>query len=224
MTREEAIIQLRFGPGINEDVSEEYNDAVNIAIEILEQESNEDLISRKDVIDGLEHEVELYNRALDDMDINRKERERFEWELELVECFIEDINELPSKGIINTKSVFNLSEDVISRQTAIDTLAKEMPSLTTPDGCGEFDHDIQITDEAFVDCMQIINGLPSAQPERKKGKWIIDNKETGRIWHCHCSNCRKDPQDHIGGTENWWLVRLPKYCPNCGADMRGDEE
>ena len=116
------------------------------------------------------------------------------------------------------------SSDVISRQATIDALAKEMPSLTTPDGCGEFDHDIQITDEAFVDCMQIINGLPSAQPERKKGKWIIDNKETGRIWHCHCSNCRKDPQDHIGGTENWWLVRLPKYCPNCGADMRGEEE
>ena len=59
--------------------------------------------------------------------------------------------------------------DLISRQAAIDALAKEMPSLTTPDGCGEFDHDIQITDEAFVDCMQIINELPSAQPEQR---WI----------------------------------------------------
>ena len=38
MTRKEAIIQLRLGPGINEDVSEEYNDAVNIAIEVLEQD------------------------------------------------------------------------------------------------------------------------------------------------------------------------------------------
>jgi len=57
-------------------------------------------------------------------------------------------------------------EDTISRQAAIDALAKEMPSLTTPDGSGKFDHDIQITDEAFVDCMQIINELPSAQPEQ----------------------------------------------------------
>ena len=56
--------------------------------------------------------------------------------------------------------------DLISRQAAIDALAKEMPSLTTPDGSGKFDHDIQITDEAFVDCMQIINELPSAQPEQ----------------------------------------------------------
>lgn len=37
MTKEEAIIQLRLGPGINEDVSEKYNDAVNIAIEALSQ-------------------------------------------------------------------------------------------------------------------------------------------------------------------------------------------
>ena len=35
MTREEAIEQLRLGPGINEDVSEEYNNAVNMAIESL---------------------------------------------------------------------------------------------------------------------------------------------------------------------------------------------
>ena len=38
MTREEAIIQLRLGPGINEDVSEKYNDAVNMAIKALKRE------------------------------------------------------------------------------------------------------------------------------------------------------------------------------------------
>lgn len=54
---------------------------------------------------------------------------------------------------------------MISRQAAIDALAKAMPSLTTPDGSGAFDHDIQIADEAFVDAMQIIQELPSAQPE-----------------------------------------------------------
>ena len=57
--------------------------------------------------------------------------------------------------------------------------------------------------------------------ERKVGKWIIDDEEHGRIWHCHCPNCKKDPQDYIGGTENWWLIKLPNFCPNCGAEMRG---
>ena len=36
MTKTEAIIQLRLGPGINEDVSEKYNDAVDMAIEALQ--------------------------------------------------------------------------------------------------------------------------------------------------------------------------------------------
>lgn len=54
--------------------------------------------------------------------------------------------------------------DLISRAAAIDALAEAMPSLTTPDGCGQFDHDIQVTDEAYVDCMRIIHDLPSAQP------------------------------------------------------------
>ncbi len=61
-------------------------------------------------------------------------------------------------------------DDLISRQAAIDALAKAMPSLTTPDGSGEFDHDIQIADEVFVDCMQIINDLPSAQTEKNGEK------------------------------------------------------
>ena len=96
MTKEEAIKGLKV---LRKDFSgyKPNEEMFDMAIEALEQEPNEDLISRKDVIDGLEYEVELYNRALDDMDIDRKERDRFEWELELVECFIEDIKELPSK-------------------------------------------------------------------------------------------------------------------------------
>lgn len=55
----------------------------------------------------------------------------------------------------------------VYKQTAIDALAKAMPSLTTPDGSGELDHDIHIADEAFVDSMQIIQGLPSADVVNK---------------------------------------------------------
>jgi hypothetical protein len=69
------------------------------------------------------------------------------------------------------------------------------------------------------DVESYMSAMPPVTPTRKKGKWIIDDEELGRIWYCHCSNCKKDPQDYIGGTENWWLVRLPDYCPNCGARM-----
>ena len=58
-----------------------------------------------------------------------------------------------------------MENDLISRQVAIDALSKAMPSLTTPDGCGELDHDIYIAQETVIDDMRIINDLPSAQPE-----------------------------------------------------------
>ena len=90
----------------------EFDEAKQIVIEALQQEPCDDCISRQDVIDGLEYEKEMLNRALDDMYIAGQEREKFAWGLGLVECFIEDIKELPSKEIINTKSVFNSSKDV----------------------------------------------------------------------------------------------------------------
>ncbi len=60
--------------------------------------------------------------------------------------------------------------------------------------------------------------FPSAQPERKKEKWIITKTERG--WNCAeyptevtCSNCNyiEDYQKALD------------FCPNCGADMRGDK-
>ena len=50
--------------------------------------------------------------------------------------------------------------------------------------------------------MSRINALPPAEPERKKGVWIND---------C-CSICGY-------GVEPW---NNTPYCPNCGADMRGE--
>jgi hypothetical protein len=61
--------------------------------------------------------------------------------------------------------------------------------------------------------------LPSAQPKRKKGKWIITDTYNNRVWHCNCPECGEDPQHFISGTEDWWINKLPNFCPNCGADM-----
>lgn len=120
--------------------------------------------------------------------------------------------------------------DCVNRQAVLDMMqirmsGKELyeavyylPSVTPVSCIAEFrfsKEDMQeIVEEKMKDIMV----------ERKKGKWIIDDEELGRIWHCHCSNCKKDPQDYIGGTENWWLIRLPDYCPNCGIEMQGVEE
>ena len=59
-----------------------------------------------------------------------------------------------------------------------------------------------------------VNALPSAQSERKKGQWMKEDR--GHVEYCAvCDQCGFD----------WiWSDReYFKFCPNCGADMRGEQ-
>ena len=64
---------------------------------------------------------------------------------------------------------------------------------------------------------ELIRDFPSAQPDRKKGKWQIVDAYPHNVY---CSVCHKKyAQTHW---EVWEDKSLPRnYCPNCGADMRG---
>ena len=75
-------------------------------------------------------------------------------------------------------------------------------------------------------CINILKELPPVTPIRPKGHWILTDVEGNKVWHCHCSECGKDPQNYVGGSENWWLIKnnLPKFCPSCGSDNREVEE
>ena len=64
---------------------------------------------------------------------------------------------------------------------------------------------------------EIITGeLPSAQTERKKGKWIPVTNGRGGFECDECHNYAPSFQDGV----EW----LSDYCPNCGADMRGEKD
>lgn len=86
-------------------------------------------------------------------------------------------------------------------------------------------------DECGWDCEygwvkeKVIN-LPSAQPERMKGKWIDAewvNINTGEIRKgrrcsaCRCGYFRYDVSVNT-------VSDIPNFCPNCGADMREGEQ
>jgi hypothetical protein len=58
--------------------------------------------------------------------------------------------------------------------------------------------------------------LPSAQPERPKGKWITDDL-SGIIYCSRCGNAA--PMETTGGRQY-----KSKFCQTCGADMRGGQD
>lgn len=100
--------------------------------------------------------------------------------------------------------------DLIYRQMAIDAMLKLQAEDDEAYGCR--------IPEGFDGerAKKVLETLPSAQPERKKGTWIYDGKQ-GRFPACKCSVC--------GHYENadWTISGSANYCPNCGADMRGGE-
>ena len=62
-----------------------------------------------------------------------------------------------------------------------------------------------------------VNMLPSAQPERKKGKWVrITQGATPEQYICPF--CHRTVEAY--GVEELLSIRYP-YC-HCGADMRGE--
>lgn len=93
-------------------------------------------------------------------------------------------------------------DDLISRQAAIDLMKIALEDDWEPD---------YATDR--------INDLPSAQPERKNGEWIHkpDIYLDEQTWEC--SECG-EPWIFIEGTPS---ENNANFCPNCGADMRGDK-
>ena len=58
-----------------------------------------------------------------------------------------------------------------------------------------------------------VRALPSAQPERPKGRWIeYDNS------HCECPFCHEEWSYFDNEVEHF------DFCPKCGADLRGEHD
>ena len=59
---------------------------------------------------------------------------------------------------------------------------------------------------AYSEAVDMVRELPSAQPERKKGRWLVD--EDGNMECPFCGN----------------TCGFGNYCNECGADMRGEQD
>ena len=87
--------------------------------------------------------------------------------------------------------------DLISRQAAIDALDTGLWGVEW--------------DKALATAM--LKDLPSAEPERKNGKYL----KTGDPKWIECSEC---------GMHTRYLKKynVPNFCPACGAYMKGTED
>lgn len=133
--------------------------------------------------------------------------------------YAEKIKKLPSAQPTQTNTPNALKAlDCVSRQSAIDALGaicdrecvySKAQRSTMCDAC------------RLGSAFDVIEELPSAQPEQKKGKWIgttkhyKDDQQEFYYLEVTCSEC--GVMQKIG-----W--RDAKYCPNCGAELEEGEQ
>ena len=100
-----------------------------------------------------------------------------------------------------------MTDDLINRQAAIDTSLEFFVEFLGG----------ALHENAQKELMARIQRLPSAQPERKKGKWIYKND----LKQFFCSECGFPSLTY--DDRYIYSMDLPNYCEDCGADMRGEE-
>ena len=105
--------------------------------------------------------------------------------------------------------------DLISRQAALDALEREQTLDERP-----------ITETRWFDlglrkAQEVLSDLPSAEPERKTGKWLERRVVHSTVeWQsCKCSVCgRYDTRLYT------YSFYEPNFCSRCGAEMKKGEE
>lgn len=103
--------------------------------------------------------------------------------------------------------------DLISRQAAIDAISYSEIAYYP----GEYDSEVLRRDSVVKQAILSIVPI-DAQPKRKKGEWIIMSEFLGGCTD-RCSVCgwEYDYNGYVDEQEYY------NYCPNCGADMRGND-
>ncbi len=101
--------------------------------------------------------------------------------------------------------------DLISRKDAIEALDFEIVHMMvfSNDDEKNITNPFAQYNKGLEDGIKAIRALPSAEPERKKGKWIED--ETG-YGYWTCSRCGFVTEASAANI-------LYHFCPNCGARL-----
>ncbi len=98
-----------------------------------------------------------------------------------------------------------------------DFLAKRDMSDAAFDNCYPFyQFSLAIENATTVDAVPVVHG-----------RWddFADKYDKSAKKHdFRCSVCNNRASMFVGGTEDWWDMWKPNYCPNCGAKMDGGND
>lgn len=107
--------------------------------------------------------------------------------------------------------------DLIDRDDAIK--AVKMGALSAATLYGRTDEG----STALYETVRAIKAIPSAQPERKKGRWIYGEHDIAMCDGYRCDKCGFFvPWDYKFKFIDF--INDYHFCPNCGSDMRGEDD
>lgn len=121
------------------------------------------------------------------------------------------------------KHSVEVSEDCISRADAIKAYNEAVDELVKAEmeefNLGDFTECSFNTTQLKLIARKIENA-PSVVPQAKEGEWVVDIFDYKSV----CPVCGAKETEFIYGTEMWYGLGESKYCPNCGAKMRGGKD
>ena len=74
---------------------------------------------------------------------------------------------------------------------------------------------------------EVIKALPSITQKSKTGHWIDDADEIDAQYGRHmyrCQICDEYADYFVRGTEDWWHIKKPNFCPSCGEKMESEDK
>ena len=111
------------------------------------------------------------------------------------------------------------SKDLIYRQQAIEAIVNAVSHVGLHDNSEVARYGATFRQQEILG---IIDALPSAQPERKRGRcvWCSSPFRIEYYWIDREGNTAsfQDEECHVVA------AGIANFCPNCGADMRGEQE
>lgn len=122
-----------------------------------------------------------------------------------------------------------MADELISREAVFDAFRAYMVEHFDKDKCAKVGN-CEVCEKKCL-WHEVVASVPSIDPEslRPKGKWIKFKTDEdywyygGSAHWFKCSECDEDAEGNVG--DAWYSCpRLSNFCPNCGADMRGNAD